>query len=751
MNTDLKLTKSWFIFCLVVILVGSAIRLHHLAHDSFWIDEILTAMFSRHDLKTAAFSDPHHPPLFYVLTLLSIRFFGESEFAVRLPAMFAGILGIALTIQTGKTVKQPWLGLWAAIFLVLSPYHLKYSQEARHYTLLMAMSLLSYILLVRAMRRPGWQMWVVYGVVTVANLYTHYGAFVVLATQATMITVWGAGQVWQKQYASIKYVPVAAAVVVLLYLPWVPRLLESLQRNVGQDIVSDTGPASTLLEWLSVSFHTFALYDNQIYAVLPFLMAFSLILWLIKRQWKEIVFIITCLALPFLLIQILGIARGAYARYVIYTFPFLLLLLAIIPTSLLWPLYQRGKKRAFLLATSILALILALVSQPFIQLEHEHIAEDWRGILQYLDSHADENDVVIGLSFSFPNGFNTVSASLPYYLPVAAKNYLFLGGHALTPEQLNDLPPEGVRVWAIVSSWTVPMEFSRPSLKITPFQSNLFLIEDTEPEEETLQKIINLYEAFVTKPIEVIPQCLLYQDLAALYTANEDYWPAYLRLERSVKQCPESRPDGISIQLTDTILNELSTEIPLLLDNNEDALARDIATVILLHNDKSITALAALTYEDLLHRFQMGLVDVNDENSPEPVNVRTFLMPENGDEREVLFIHPPTTVSFSLELPTEPVVFRTKIGLDPQSRSWGGDGVTFTVSLFDESGQISELFRQHLNNDATGYGWHDIQLPLAAYAGQSIILTLATETGLAGEATGDWAGWATPRLMWVNE
>ncbi|MBK9052025.1 MAG: glycosyltransferase family 39 protein [Chloroflexi bacterium] len=318
-------------------------------------------------------------PLFYILTWLSIQLFGESEFTVRLPALFAGILGIALTIQIGKTLKQPWLGLWAA-FLVLSPYHLKYSQEARHYTLLMALSLLSYILLVRAMKRPSWRMWLMYAVVTAVNLYTHYGAFVVLATQATIMTAWGVWQAWQKQYASIKYIPVAAALVLILYLPWVSRLLASFQRNVGQDLASGTGPATTLSEWLRISFHTFALYDNQIYAVLPFLIAFSFILWLIKRQWAEIVFLVTSLALPFLLIQILGIARGAYARYVIYTFPFLLLLVAIIPTTLLWPLSQHRKKWAFLLASSTLAITLALMSQPFIQREHEHIAEDWRGI-----------------------------------------------------------------------------------------------------------------------------------------------------------------------------------------------------------------------------------------------------------------------------------------------------------------------------------------------------------------------------------
>jgi hypothetical protein len=35
------------------------------------------------------------------------------------------------------------------------------------------------------------------------------------------------------------------------------------------------------------------------------------------------------------------------------------------------------------------------------------------------------------------------------------------------------------------------------------------------------------------------------------------------------------------------------------------------------------------------------------------------------------------------------------------------------------------------------------------YAGQTITLTLVTDPGPAGDTTGDWAGWDSPRIVYA--
>src|SRR5690606_21134301 len=129
--------------------------------------------------------------------------------------------------------------------------------------------------------------------------------------------------------------------------------------------------------------------------------------------------------------------------------------------------------------------------------------------------------------------------------------------------------------------------------------------------------------------------------------------------------------------------------------------------------------------------------------------VRRFTMPHNGDWGDVLFMHPPAAVSFTVELPAQPVTLDTRLALDPQSWEWGGDGVTFVVTVSPEEGPVEELMRRHIDASPEHRDWHNVSLSLEDYAGRQITLTLATETGPAGDGTGDWAGWDEPRLLWT--
>ena len=214
-----------FAAAFVVMLLGFWLRVHALGTHSFWVDELFTVWTSQKSVPEML-TVKDHPPLLYLVTSFSLNLFGESEFAARLPALYIGALAVPLLIALGKSLHRPTAGLWAALLLALSPLHLHHSQEARHYPWLMAFSLLSYILLRRAIRRPTWQRWVLYAVATALNLYSHYGALIVLATQVTIIIGWmlqpvlsGRGEGLRER---IRYPVGAAMIVVLLYSAWIP-------------------------------------------------------------------------------------------------------------------------------------------------------------------------------------------------------------------------------------------------------------------------------------------------------------------------------------------------------------------------------------------------------------------------------------------------------------------------------------------------------------------------------------------------
>ena len=138
-----SLSSNQFLFvATLVTLLGAATRITNLGFDSLWFDEVLTLNTAVQGI-TAANEVRDHPPLLYWLTSLSIHIFSTHEVALRLPSLLAGILTIPLLINFGKTTGLPSAGLWAGFLLAISPFHVRYAQEARHYVLLLFCALLS--------------------------------------------------------------------------------------------------------------------------------------------------------------------------------------------------------------------------------------------------------------------------------------------------------------------------------------------------------------------------------------------------------------------------------------------------------------------------------------------------------------------------------------------------------------------------------------------------------------------------------
>ncbi len=107
-----------------------------------------------------------------------------------------------------------------------------------------------------------------------------------------------------------------------------------------------------------------------------------------------------------------------------------------------------------------------------------------------------------------------------------------------------------------------------------------------------------------------------------------------------------------------------------------------------------------------------------------------------GVSRHGLFAHPPdggrTVVLLPMQLPPEPAVFRTGVGLRDGSKS---TGVRFLVEVNG---------RQLASEMVVPGGWHDLEIDLTPWRDRSIVLSLITDS--AGSYYFDWAHWGQPRL-----
>ena len=143
-------------------------------------------------------------------------------------------------------------------------------------------SLVTAILLL-AMQRPKWSSWLAYSAFTVLNLYTHYGALVVFVAQGILIALWSLKKIINRQFREIIYPVIGVGIVLALLLPWLPRLLVGLERNVATDRISGTGIAAPLGVWFDVAYSAFCMYSDILTPLLFFLCLLGLLYWLIDR------------------------------------------------------------------------------------------------------------------------------------------------------------------------------------------------------------------------------------------------------------------------------------------------------------------------------------------------------------------------------------------------------------------------------------------------------------------------------------
>lgn len=180
---------------LFIVLLGLALRIYDLGGESVWFDEAVSIDVSRLGFVelikwVAGPSRETNPPFYYMVLHLWIPVFGDSEFVARFPSVVFGVLSIVFTYSVGRLLFGGRAGLFAALIMAVSFFHVRYSQEARGYTVMVFLALASYYSLLKMI--SGWKRrWAAVYVLSSALLcYTHYfGLFTILAQNIFCFTL----------------------------------------------------------------------------------------------------------------------------------------------------------------------------------------------------------------------------------------------------------------------------------------------------------------------------------------------------------------------------------------------------------------------------------------------------------------------------------------------------------------------------------------------------------------------------------
>jgi hypothetical protein len=253
---------------LLLLLLAFTLRVYRLDYQELRGDEVFGYFFSLRPLAdltpaTLALKEPH-PIASYVVAHGWLALAGHSEWALRFLSLWWGVLAVALLYRLARRLDLPAaVGLLAALLLVVSPYALWHSQDARMYSMSLALTIASTWCALEWLQRQRWPQAIAYVALSWLALHTHYfSLFVLLAQNAFVLSralflprlrVTLSGWLsWQ-------------GLLALLYLPWLtqvsailggysgngdsPNLLAGLSRALSVFAVGESTPSSQRSGW----------------------------------------------------------------------------------------------------------------------------------------------------------------------------------------------------------------------------------------------------------------------------------------------------------------------------------------------------------------------------------------------------------------------------------------------------------------------------------------------------------------------
>lgn len=164
------------LLALVFLLLGATfLRLLYL-NAGLWLDEILTlTRYARLPYQEIIllFDSENQNFLYSLLAHTGLVLFGESAWALRLPAVVFGVAGIAALYFFAREVTTRREALLAAALLTFSYHHVWFSQNARGYSALLFWTLFSSWFFVRALKYDRPEYWIAFAITAAPGVYTH--------------------------------------------------------------------------------------------------------------------------------------------------------------------------------------------------------------------------------------------------------------------------------------------------------------------------------------------------------------------------------------------------------------------------------------------------------------------------------------------------------------------------------------------------------------------------------------------------
>jgi len=372
-------TRAWPLHATAV--AALCLRLLQLGDESIWIDEWTTVTLAKSSVLDILRdrSQSVNAPLYFILLHFWSSVFGYSEFAIRLPSVLFGTLSVFLVFLLARDLFDRTVGIVSAILLTVSLFHIRHSQDARGYTLLAALILLSTFFFVRLFRGYRWSS---FGYVVASSLlvYTHfYGLLAIVAQNVHMLTLWGVGR--ETNSLTMRRWLRLQLVLLVMFAPWSIFLLDQVKTIQSGFWIPEPTIAS-----LKETFLDYSNGRTDLLLAFAVLASIGLIAGLkthARSVWLLAMLIVTALLVPFALSKI-----SAPVYYTRYTVAASLAFVVLVAAGV-----QRIPLRH--LRTAALVAIVAVSIAGLRPYYGEQTKAPWRELARDVDRQATPNDLLL--------------------------------------------------------------------------------------------------------------------------------------------------------------------------------------------------------------------------------------------------------------------------------------------------------------------------------------------------------------------
>ena len=266
-----------------ILLLAFALGARGLNLDPIWADELSSVT------SFGVFDPPYGPaeviaslrqystdqaPLYFVLNAIWFQVAGISQFALRLPSAFAGVLMLASLYRFVEYTINRRAAVMSVLLMSTNAFVLLYFHDMRLYTMFMLLAVIHswFFWRLTGDSRSSWISWFLLVLTTALLFYTHNFAVILLLGLGICHLL------FYKRSRRWFHVVAGWALGVAVFLPYAPVVITGLGYN--QRYTANPLAAAEVIELLAK-----LLVNGQTLLWLPILVAITLAIWRTRNVW----------------------------------------------------------------------------------------------------------------------------------------------------------------------------------------------------------------------------------------------------------------------------------------------------------------------------------------------------------------------------------------------------------------------------------------------------------------------------------